>query len=90
MVADFVEFAVALHLHQFNEKKKRSRQKTSSKKKFSIKSCNHHPVKEDENSTICIAKPFFNIRGIDRISFVVAMILFLIFNVTYWIVYMNF
>ena len=87
MVADFVEFAVALHLHQFNENKKRSRQKYSNKKKASTK---HSGTKEDENSSICITKPFINVRGIDRISFVVAMILFLIFNITYWIVYMNF
>ena len=87
MVADFVEFAVALHLLQFNEKKKRSRQKYSTKKKTSLKLA---AIKDDESSTVCLTKPFFNLRKIDRVSFVVATILFLVFNITYWIVYMNF
>ena len=87
MVADFVEFAVALHLLQINEKKKRSRQRCNSKKKTPSKQAE---IKDDESYTVSLTKTFFNLRKMDRVSFVVASILFLVFNITYWIVYMNF
>ena len=87
MVADFVEFAVALHLLQFNEKKKRSHQRCNSKLKTPSKQAE---IKDDRNYTVSLTKTLFNLRKINRVSFVVASILFLVFNITYWIVYMTF
>ena len=58
MVADFVEFAVALHLLQFNEKKKRSRQKCNSKNKTPLKQAE---IKDDENYAVSPTKTFFTV-----------------------------
>ena len=91
VVSDFVEFALALSLNQYNEKKQVRRRKYSNKKKENMKVV---LKKENEISTNCTGKPTFaqytgkptfNVRKIDRVSFVVASLLFFVFNVMYWI-----
>ena len=91
VVSDFVEFALALSLNQYNEKKKVRRQKYSIKKKENMKAV---LKKENAISTTCTekptfahytGKPTFNVRKIDRISFIIASLLFFSFNVMYWI-----
>ena len=94
VVSDFVEFALALSLNQYNEKKNTRRQKHSIKRKENLKAV---LKKENEISTNCTGKPTFtqytgkttcNVRKIDRVSFVVASLLFFVFNVMYWIIFL--
>ena len=81
VVSDFIEFAFVLYLNQENNNKKVFRQKHCLKHKEKVESV---LIKEREISTKCIAKPIFNIRKIDRMSFLFGSVLFIVFNVMYW------
>ena len=47
------------------------------------------PTKENENNIKYVMKPIFNVAVLDRVAFIVAAILFSLFNVIYWISYLG-
>ena len=86
VVSNFVEFAIVLYLCQCNEKKC-NRKLQSFKKKPNI---NNGTANENEISCIYGSKPTYDVRSIDRVSFAVASLLFLLFNIFYWITFLIF
>ena len=88
VVADFVEFALVLHLHQHNEK---HAAKEKAIRKWRKKVVNTKNGVENESTVdYNIDKPKFDIVKIDRVAFVVFGMSFVLFNLIYWIAFLNF
>ena len=98
-MAGFIEFAFVLQLQQYNEKH-RMPQKHSIGVGYrlgSARSVKHHSCKRgyrvsDQYKTgapIMMIRKEFNVRKIDVIAFGVVSVLFLIFNVSYWITFLG-
>ena len=45
---------------------------------------------KNENTNNGKGEPTFNIQKIDRVVFIVAVLLYLLFNVVYWLTFLNF
>lgn len=98
-MAGFIEFAFVLQLQQYNEKH-RIPQKQSIGVGYrlgSARSVKHHSCKRgyrvsDQYKTgapIMMIPKEFDVRKIDIIAFGVVSVLFLIFNVSYWIAFLG-
>ena len=87
IVASFIEFSFVLHLHQRNEK---HLQKQKEFRSWMLCIAKISP-KENENSMFYnYGKPLFNISKIDRLAFTFGVVFFFLFNVLYWLTFMNF
>ena len=80
VVAAFIEFAVVLRLHQYNEKRL-AKQKIVRKWKMKMN-------KSSQNESEDALKPRFNIEHIDIAAFSVYGLLYFVFNVVYWLIFM--
>ena len=98
-MAGFIEFAFVLQLQQYNEKH-RMPQKQSigiGCRLGSARSVKHHSCKRGYRvsdqykigAPIMMIPKEFDVRKIDVIAFGVVSVLFLIFNVSYWITFLG-
>ena len=98
-MAGFIEFAFVLQLQQYNEKHKMPQKQSIGVgyRLGSARSVKHHSCKRgyrvsDQYKTgapIMMIRKEFNVRKIDVIAFGVVSVLFLIFNVSYWITFLG-
>ena len=95
-MAGFIEFAFVLQLQQYNEKH-RVLHKQSIGVGYRLGSVKHHSCKrgyrvsdqyKSRAPMLRIPKEF-DVRKIDVIAFGVVSVLFLIFNVSYWITFLG-
>ena len=83
-----VEFACILYLHQYNENHLIKPQTACHQRKIHMVS-----LSQNENgSMVCLPneKKTFDILKIDRVAFVVVGALFILFNITYWVIFLAF
>ena len=83
-----VEFACILYLHQYNENHLIKPQTACHQRKIHMVS-----LSQNENgSMVCLPneKKTFDILKIDRVAFVVVGALFVLFNITYWVIFLAF
>ena len=93
VVAGFIEFAFVLHLHHQNEKQWQ-KQKTTTK----CNECTNDKSTPGSNINNLVSSKKacrvtnvkFNIKKIDLIAFVIGAVLYFLFNVVYWMVFLNF
>ena len=98
-MAGFIEFAFVLQLQQYNEKHRVSQKQPIcvGYRLGSARSVKHHSCKRgyrvsDQYKTgapIMMIPKEFDVRKIDIIAFGVVSVLFLIFNVSYWITFLG-
>ena len=103
IVASFIEFFFVLHFHQRNEKHLQKQKELRSWKYHVNWSRNSGEnqgnicyivtisPKANENTMFYnYGEPLFNISKIDRLAFTFGVVLFFLFNVLYWLTFMNF
>ena len=98
-MAGFIEFAFVLQLQQYNEKHRVLHKQSIGVgyRLGSARSVNHHSCKRgyrvsDQYKTgapMMMIPKEFDVRKIDVIAFGVVSVLFLIFNVSYWITFLG-
>ena len=91
----FIEFAFVLHLNQRNEKTIKSDQSSEShcKENDTDKAASEPLTVNNIKCTIddktVLVKPKYDIKKIDFVAFEVGTLLYVIFNVIYWVVFAN-
>ena len=92
VVIGLIEFACILFLHQYNEKNLVKADSPLARRAFqmNVAMMNMVSLSQHENGRIEYSngKPAFDIIKIDRVAFVVVGVLFLIFNLLYWLTFM--
>jgi hypothetical protein len=93
VVAGFLEFAFVLQLHRQNEKEAIHKNRTEKITRNGQLTVTNEPQKENlenmSNMNVISSdeEQQFNIRKIDFIAFVVGLLLFLLFNLFYWLTF---
>ena len=87
VVASFIEFIFVLHLHQRNEK---HLQKQKELRSWRLSIAKISPKENETTMFYNYGKPLFNISKIDRLAFTIGVAFFFLFNVFYWLTFMNF
>ena len=93
MVTGFIEFAFVLQLHHHNDVEDIDHQdETATIIKYGEMTVTYEPKKDDDVKTanmkiISNAMPKLNLRKIDRAAFVIGLLLFLVFNLVYWLTF---
>ena len=91
----FIEFAFVLHLNQRNEKNIKSDQSSEShcKENDTDKEVSEpltvNNIKCTMDDKTVLVKPKHNVKKIDFIAFNVATLLYVLFNVIYWVIFTN-
>ena len=98
-MAGFIEFAFVLQLQQYNEKHRLLQNQSIGVgyRLGSSRSVKHHSCKRGyrvsdqykSGAPIMMIPKEFDVRKIDVIAFGVVSVLFLIFNVSYWITFLG-
>ena len=93
VVAAFVEFAFVLHLHHQNERHMQSQKPSvhkcdgcSNGKTTSEQNVNNDRSNEKTNSF----RLKYDIKKIDVVAFIVGAVFYVVFNIIYWVVFLNF
>ena len=91
----FIEFAFVLHLNQRNEKNLKSDQSSDShckdndKDKRVSEPLTVNNIKCTIDDKTVLVKPKHDVKKIDLIAFKVGTLLYVLFNVIYWIIFAN-
>ena len=98
-MAGFIEFAFVLQLQQYNEKHRVLHKQSIGVgyRLGSARSVNHHSCKRSyrvsdqykSGAPMMMIHKEFDVRKIDVVAFGVVSVLFLIFNVSYWITFLG-
>ena len=95
VVIGFIEFAFILHLIQRNEKQQDSNQssestcKTDDTDKAALELLMVNNIKYTTKDKNILVKPKYDVKKIDFIAFEVGTFLYVLFNVVYWVVFVN-
>ena len=92
VVAGFIEFAIVLQLQHYNEKHMAKPMTTMKFDGYGLRpiQSKHHRIKPSENREFNVIPRVFDVRKIDIIVFAVVCILFILFNVIYWVAFLGF
>ena len=92
VVGGFIEFAFVLQLQQYNEKHMTKPRITTKFDGYGLRPIRskHHRIKPSENSEFNVIPQVFDVRKIDIIAFAVVCLLFILFNVIYWVTFLGF
>jgi hypothetical protein len=93
VVTCFIEFAFVLQFHHHNDVEDiDQKDETTTTIRYGELTVTYEPKKEDNvkiaNMNITSnAKPTVNVRKIDRVAFVIGLLLFMVFNLVYWLTF---
>ena len=95
VVIGFIEFAFILHLIQRNEKQQDSNKssestcKTNDTDKVVSEPLTVNDMKCPIDNNTILVKPKYDVKRIDFIAFEAGILLYVLFNVIYWVVFVN-